>query len=52
MYYKWPVGGVAAGGVIAASSGIFGMVGLIIAGATLVVAGLAVFSLLPKLRSH
>jgi hypothetical protein len=52
VYHKWPIGGVAAGGVIAAGGGIFGTVGLIVAGATLVVAGLAVFSLMPRLRSR
>jgi hypothetical protein len=54
MYYgKVPVGPVAAGGVGAAvAGGIGGITWMIVAGATLIVAGLAVASLLPKLRGR
>jgi hypothetical protein len=49
MYHKvaMPVGAVAAGGGI-----IGGSLWMVVAGATLLVAGLAVMSLLPKLRSR
>lgn len=49
MYHKvaMPVGAVAAGGGIVGHS-----VWLVVAGATLAVAGLAVMSLLPKFRSR
>jgi len=53
MYYgKVPVGPVAAGGAAAVAGGITGIVWMIVAGATLIVAGLAVASLLPKLRGR
>lgn len=49
MYHKiaLPTGAVAAGGGVA-----MGSLWMVVAGATLIVAGLAVFSLLPKFRSR
>jgi uncharacterized membrane protein YccF (DUF307 family) len=48
MYHKVavPVGAVAAGGGLIGNS-----VWMIVAGSTLAIAGLAIFSLMPKLRS-
>jgi hypothetical protein len=53
MYGKGviPIGAAATGGGVAASAGLSGL-WVIVAGATLVVASLAMVSLLPRLRRH
>jgi hypothetical protein len=48
VYHKLPIGGIAAGGGIMAAG--MHSVGMIVAGATLLVLGVSALGLLPKLR--